>query len=603
MNSVSITKKIDDKIIIITLFILSILFRFHIADFNKTLTVYPDELIYTGLAKSLSAGAGFYIHNAPYYFQNCLYSFLLIPAYLFKDANIRLTLITLLNCTLISSSIFPTYMIAKEISSDKRVWFLSSVIVITLPDLAMSITFMSENLFYPLLLWCIYFMLKSISNIGAIRWTVLSSIFAYLCYFAKAVALYLVLTYIAMLFLSFVYNWNINKKFPNNYIQYIKQFIIYITLFAIPYVGMMRILFSAKGGSYAGAVSNSTSALSNLHLLIKMFLENVIYCNLAMFFLPILIFFLFRGTLNKKSRILFYTSVIAILGALAVLTVLISVYDSTELFRPHMRYYSALFVPILIIAFDQMLNAQIFANTLKKANILYSICLFIFILISIKCIGTIQYGCTADQSLLRYYNKIPALLANYSFNIEYVYKFFFIFMFIIMLISISLLKKYSIIPIIALLLCFNITNNKILNTTYLQEYTSEYSQEKFDDIAKINNWLQSISSDNNVLIITDTYGDANSRMLDVYLTENAYFTTVDAILSNNVDNVFTITPNSLPVALIHQIYSIDKVDYIIDATNSIDFADVADLEITTDGQLQVLKNKNTSNICFTIPTP
>ena len=591
-------------IAICMLFFFSFLYRFRIADFNKILTIYPDELIYTGIAHSLADGFGFTLHHMTYSFQNCLYSFVLLPAYLFDNVTTRVEVIAAINCILMSSAVFPTYLIAKEISSDKKIWILSSTLVITIPDLTMSVTFMSENLFYPLMIWCIYFMLKSMIHIGSVKWIVLSAIFANLCYFTKAIALYLVLTYVAFLFTYYFYNLIKDQHIPSNSIAYLKQLCIYILSFIIPYIAVKKFVFSSIAGSYSGAVSNSTSSLTNISALLKLFTENFIYSNLAMLFIPLLIFLLFRKTMSKNSAILFYMSAIALCGALAVITIMISIYDSTDLFRLHMRYYSALFIPFVVIFLDEIKNHKAFENTSKILNSIYGIAIFLFVLIGFKVIGSIQYGCTADQAMLRYYNTLPTVLGamNISVNIETVYKLLFILLFVLIMSIIIIFKGKSIYPITAIIIAINIYNNSFLIQTYNKEYTSEYNWEKYYDIEKINKWIDTLPTNDVVLVITDTYGDANSRMLDVYLNGNAYFTTVDFLLNNQSDNnIFNITPLSIPATMAYNNYEIDHVDYIIDATNTYDFSDVTKKDEITSSQLFVYKNNDTSNICYEIP--
>lgn len=65
-------------------FILGVLVHLYLADFPKSLEVYPDELWYYGIAHSLHNGNGLSLMGIGTDFQKIAYAILLTPFCLFR---------------------------------------------------------------------------------------------------------------------------------------------------------------------------------------------------------------------------------------------------------------------------------------------------------------------------------------------------------------------------------------------------------------------------------------------------------------------------------------------------------------------------------------
>ena len=102
------------------LFLAEILIRFCFADFSKSAHTYRDELRYLQIAKNIFANGSLSVYGAGNDYQKILYSLLLAPTYFIKNSIIRIKVIALINSVLVSSSIFPGYLIIKKISDGKK---------------------------------------------------------------------------------------------------------------------------------------------------------------------------------------------------------------------------------------------------------------------------------------------------------------------------------------------------------------------------------------------------------------------------------------------------------------------------------------------------
>ena len=109
-------EKKDNRLISYVLFfyIISVIIRYVFADFVKPITIYPDELRYYMIAENLASGRGLEIYNGYAGFQKILYSIILAPVFLIKNRELQGHILALVNCVVMSSAIFPFYLLAKS---------------------------------------------------------------------------------------------------------------------------------------------------------------------------------------------------------------------------------------------------------------------------------------------------------------------------------------------------------------------------------------------------------------------------------------------------------------------------------------------------------
>lgn len=149
---------------VLLLFFVTIALHFLFADYIKSVKVFPDETLYYSIADSLWHGNGVMVNNIPSNFQKILYSIAICPLFAISDIVLRIKMITLLNCILMGSGIFPVYLLAKRYLKDgKHIWFVC-ILYAVFSDLAYCTGFMAENLFLPMSLFAIYFVSRIIEK-------------------------------------------------------------------------------------------------------------------------------------------------------------------------------------------------------------------------------------------------------------------------------------------------------------------------------------------------------------------------------------------------------------------------------------------------------
>ena len=185
--------KSDERVFLLLLFIIGIGARFIIGNFCKSMENYNDELRYYSLARSLFNGEGMAIRGVVASFQKIGYSVLLMPLFYIANTRHRVTAITLLNSCLMASSVFGAWLIGNELKLKKKARCFIVIAISIWPDLMISSTFMSENLYWPVFLSFVPFWLKSRNSDKRIL-AVVCGLVSYIGYLTKEIFLAVVMT-------------------------------------------------------------------------------------------------------------------------------------------------------------------------------------------------------------------------------------------------------------------------------------------------------------------------------------------------------------------------------------------------------------------------
>lgn len=187
-------------------FVVSIIVRFLLADFPKGVGVLPDEIRYLDLASSLLNEGQLIERGGFSSFQKILYPLSLLPAYLADDPQMRVTLIALLNSIYVSSAVFPALLIARRLFATKVPVVICLLFTVIMPDMCYSMTFLSECIYLPLVLWLVACCLRALEARGraGYAWCAVAGLLCYVTYLAKEVALGFALAFVVMMIVRIV---------------------------------------------------------------------------------------------------------------------------------------------------------------------------------------------------------------------------------------------------------------------------------------------------------------------------------------------------------------------------------------------------------------
>ena len=148
---------VSPKCFFLCLLVVSAIIRVLLSLYPKSAVTYNDELFYLELSQNIWLRGTLNVYASPIRFSKLLYPLVLSPFYAISDGLLRIRIIAVFNALLLSSSLIPGYLIAKKILKNNVHLYIALIILALSPNLLFSYTFMAENLYYPLLLWCMYF--------------------------------------------------------------------------------------------------------------------------------------------------------------------------------------------------------------------------------------------------------------------------------------------------------------------------------------------------------------------------------------------------------------------------------------------------------------
>jgi len=162
-------------------------------------SAFSDEYLYAKTARDLFYSFSFNSYDIGLRHYPPLYPILLSITYFFKNMNIIYPAMKILNAIVSSLIIFPSWLLAKEFMSKRKAFYISLMISILPSNFSFSEYLMSENLFYPLFLFSIYFLYKAFTKNNYL-FNILAGVFIGLSSLTRNLGIGLMIPVIILLF-------------------------------------------------------------------------------------------------------------------------------------------------------------------------------------------------------------------------------------------------------------------------------------------------------------------------------------------------------------------------------------------------------------------
>lgn len=332
--------------------------NFLFANYVKHIDVFNDEYFYVNAARNILRGEFPVIDGTTLNFDKILYSVIISPLYLIGDAALRVRMIALVNSAMMSASVFPIWLISRKIELGRKSTLIALGITCIFPELSMTMSFMSENLFFPLTLFFIYFWLVN-REAPTKKNAVILGALAFLCYFCKASFLAVFVTCAGFEIVFPVISFLTRSKDDTRELKsfYSKArfigLIIFIAVFVILNVILKATLFNGAESSYqvqsiSTFFDNSYRLWYTVYGAVYMLAGIMISALILPFIYPALCY----KSLGENARQLFCFTVMSILVTVAAVAYTIVPNEDRGLAMPrvHMRYF-AHFVLIMLVIF------------------------------------------------------------------------------------------------------------------------------------------------------------------------------------------------------------------------------------------------------------
>lgn len=597
--------KIDDRtsvIFLIGLFLVSCVVRIILTCYPKSIWCYPDELRYLSIARSIMNDGSILIHNLPVKFDYIFYPFILAPFTLITDTITQINVISAFNAVLFSSIVFPVYFLSGKIIKNRVTVLMLLITVQLLPDLTMSMTFMSENLYYPLSLWLFLF----IYNFWDCRikqkkmfYIVIAGLFCFMTYITKIVAVGFIFGFAA----TFVFDMlTIKKDTIKQNIRYGAVFILILGICFLMFKLLLQLKNLNSGIEQYFYPNIPTSSYSIFIYFIYSNIFNFMFALIAFFYFPVIYTFFYFKSLDINEKKLFVFAIASLLCIIAIISGTISINeDYPKIYmRQHARYYAPLLVPFLILFFKQFFNWKS-SDTRNNDKIItlvipFSIIVCIVFFILFRFFSPVNVDGVLLNIFIKYsnYSSVagdanqfmisPQLLTAKAVLILYIALFTFL------LFSIKYRKKgiYLFYLTIIIICIFN-------NIRSIQDFRKSNStyRASTEQAVSINDYITKNGS--NCLVITRSF----NGLLDTYVSKPVYSVSENTILSQLESEEFIDLKQQMLLSIYPQaVYkNLTNIDYII-TDGSIEFkkGTVEQIKIPGVRQFSIYKNKNSSRI-------
>lgn len=233
-----------------------IIYGIIISFFASTVHIDVDEELYVALARSFHYNGRFEYENQILNYSCVLYSMLISLAYYFYSPETILFSMRMIGVIAMCSSVFPIYLLAKDVLSDSKKALYLSAFLLIFPYMFDSAYLMQEVLNYPLFMWTLYFLYEAYGkeNSKKLPCLILGAVFSVLCVFTKTYMFFIPVA----LNLCALYHAVSGKKIKEE----LQRILIYDGIYLLLFAGMYFMIFAING--FERGSNHYSSQFSNL---------------------------------------------------------------------------------------------------------------------------------------------------------------------------------------------------------------------------------------------------------------------------------------------------------------------------------------------------
>lgn len=576
------------------------------------ITRVNDEMVYYGIAKSIYDGEGVLFRGAPFPLQNLGYVFYLVPFMAIGNTVIRIQAIVFMNCFIWSFCTYIIWLICRELQIEKKYSWCAVFFLSIWPDNVTAGTLMSENIYWFVCILAFYFFVKLVST-KMIRYAILTSISFFYAFFCKEVGICLVLAYVAYLVVISL-KGVVTKKKELDRQDYINCVIVIIMYFVI-YVFIKQIVMKDVGNIYSYKLSYDyfIDKYSYCYFIYS-FVYYCIATVVAFLILPVVLPGLYIKKMDKMCKHIYIYAIILLLGTIFTIICTITMHEDLGRIVPriHLRYYSpviALFIPIFLKIWNGIEKRKgEFNFSMRKGIELCSIVVF-FCFAIFK--GTYDAGCINENISLAYtdfFREIFPVLFIEGEGTVLIYSYAWVTNILIMLyLALMVIFIYAkgarVICTIAgvSLMCLVCVFNDYIGVRRLG--ASEGDPDTINEVCEINEYINSVDSDANVMLLCSGWRSNDATVFDTYNNIKNYYEVDDktmiSLLRDADKNEIAVSDMEWTDPYSGQKHNLEDIDYFVISDN-IDIDEIiSGLEYipdVTEENFKIYRNIDDSNL-------
>ena len=381
--------------VVSVIYILGVIIHFCCADFNKVMRIYPDELYYYKIANSLYSGDGLSVRGIGTDFTKIAYALVLAPFFGIHNSFLRIRVIGFVNSMIMMASVFPVWGITKEIGLEKKNQYLLLFLTILWPDTMLTMTFMSEVLYWPLFFIFTYLWIVNEKK-QKVSIAVVMGITCYVGYLCKEIFLAVLLAHLICEIGChlFFFLQSYKRKREGLYASIrldqkcFKIDTVFVSVFLICHLLMTVTIFSGVEKLYKLNLSVIFEPYCFGYILYG-FLYYLAALLITSLFLPFIYPAININKMGRKSRKLYCYIIAFFLILTGIIAITITVREDLGKITPriHLRYFGPAFIVLLTTFFSCIENIGHASESLKRKRDLIVIG------------GTLFFGCTLFKGL------------------------------------------------------------------------------------------------------------------------------------------------------------------------------------------------------------
>lgn len=602
-----------DLIVVILIYLFGVVLHTLLSNFSgKTIAVYLDEFLYWSIARSVAQGSGIAVEGCMAGFDKIAYPLLIAPIFAVSDGVLRVNLIGLVNSMILMSSIFPIWLICKELGLKRRNTFIILGFLAVWPDMLLSASFMSESLYWPLVLFFLYIWLLSIKQ-NKWYYHVIEGVLCYIGYMCKEVFMALFVTYIAFEIIYpfldfFVTNKDCRGRLKDRFDKKrIINCLIFALSFAVCFIIVKIIVYNGDASYYK--LMNTSTSLAKIAYFFYGFVYYIAAFFVTFFVLPLAFPIIRFKSFDDKNRKFSCFIVVFFLVMTAVISYKILINENLGQTSPqvYMRYYGPV-IPLIFALF--LICLQNRKDTDKVNSERSWLVLIVITVLSCAVFRGTHRDTAVDETLIKWYEGVCESFALVGSG--QIIEPHMIFVGLIMILLVLVLfylythnyESYFYKIFFAVMAATCIINNIL---EYKVIYFNMYADmEIISAVGEIDDYFASQDEDCVVLYITATAYSPYRRSVDTYgdNLRNLYVVKESFIFPENIPEksiVFRDTgfPSTVEKGYIEHI---DHIDYIItdEAAYCIDrqFINVEPIPGAWDEHYSLFKNLDPDTLSY-----
>lgn len=505
-------------LIVLAFFLLSGFVRSQLAANVRSFRFINDEMLYWNMAHSLWQQGRLLYHGVPITFVNLLYPLFLAPLTAIGDVAEAFAASKILGSLLISSAVFPAYLIGRRLLKG-RFWPLClALISLLVPEMIFSALMLTEVVFYPLALWFCYLVVRYLDVDTAnhrrrLALIAFMALFALLLFLSKTSSIFLPFSFGLFLIVEAWLDDDLKWRGLQRIGLYGGLFLFVYLFFNIAFIFGNQL--SANTATELNTLVQYFSLIEQVPYVLLCTLLYLIVFTISAFFFPVVLPLLhYRDYAPQRRKLALYTLIALIVGSL-IIVLTISLKEDYPDYQPriHLRYL----FPIIFLWLPLGIEAITSFHRRDKGWLLgglSALVLFPYLYLNTSAHSLILYDAPSRALLQLAKNSDLDFINGYA-----LIRFLAVLAILLFAWLLSRDRHRSLLCVLLLAAYggFGIASGAVLQKHVAPELTS-YQQSLVAEATAIGNYLQ--EHDGNILLFTkEPRGDA---MLEPYLGRPYY---------------------------------------------------------------------------------